>query len=197
MTLIYQSPRSKWTRFSWFSLIGIALFSLFSGCVGIGGSPKIVLSDPGKAPFHDVLESSYAVADILARNLITKKLGADAPILYASFVNINDLESSSPLGRMASEQISSRIAQYGFRVLEAKLRQDSIYTKKGEGEFILSREIQEIGKRLNSDFVIVGTYAVAEKSVYISVRIVNTSDNSIVTGCDYQVQRDYQIDSLL
>jgi TolB-like protein len=156
-----------------------------------------VLSDLAEKPFYEILEASYAAADSLAKNLITKRLLMEAPILYASFVDINDLEKSSPLGRIVSEQVSSRIAQHGFRVLEMKLRQHSIYIQKNEGEFLLSREIREISDSVDSDFVIVGTYAVAERNIYVSVRVVDTTDNSIETGYDYQLQRNYETDSLL
>jgi TolB-like protein len=98
---------------------------------------------------------------------------------------------------MISEQISSRMAQHGFKVLEMKLRQNSIYIKEGEGEFLLSRQLKEISASHNGDLVIVGTYAVAEKTIYISARIVNAADSTIVTGYDYQLKRNFQIESML
>jgi TolB-like protein len=89
------------------------------------------------------------------------------------------------------------MAQNGFHVLEMKLRQHSIYVKEGEGEFLLSRQLQEISASHDSDLLIVGTYAVAEKGIYISARIVNAGDSTIVTGYDYQLERNFQTESLL
>jgi TolB-like protein len=191
------------------TIICLGLFIILSGCSGINqmagepieaqpdSSSEHNLSRPIIRPFFDVLEASYTAADCLAEDLRRKLIKSDASIITASFVNINNLEESCPLGRVISEQISSRIAQHGLRILELKLRQNSVYIKKGKGEFLLSRKIKEISESYNGDYVMVGTYTMAEKSIYISARIVNTTDNSVTTGCDFQLERNYQIDSLL
>ena len=158
---------------------------------------KLVLPVLRVAPFSDVLEASYAAADLMASGLRTKSQKINASIIAASFVNINDLEESCPLGRIVSEQISSRMAQNGFRILDMKLRQNTVYIKERKGEFLLSREIKKISEAHSSGYVIVGTYTVAERSIYICARIVNTTDNSIVTGYDYQLERNFQTESLL
>jgi TolB-like protein len=180
---------------------------LLSGCTGIkkmtanltGGNTarQAEAARPTVPAFGDVLAGSYTAADSLAAHLHSKTGKTGITMLAASFVNINRLEESSPLGRIVSEQISSRMAQNGFQVLEMKLRQHSIYVKEGEGEFLLSRQVQEISASHDSDLLIVGTYAVAEKSIYISARIVNAGDSTIVTGYDYQLERNFQTDSLL
>jgi TolB-like protein len=168
-----------------------------AGLTGSGDDVQYEAAGPRVPVFGDVLEGSYYAADALAAQLQAKAGKAGATMLGASFVNVDRLEESSTLGRMVSEQISSRLAQHGFQVLEMKLRQDSIYIKEGEGEFLLSRQIKEIGAAHNGDLVIVGTYAVAEKSIYISARVVNAGDSTIVTGYDYQLRRNYQTDSML
>lgn len=185
----------------------MALALLLSGCSGIhkmtsrltGGNAdgQSETAGPRVPAFEDVLEGSYCAADALAAQLLAKTGKAGITMLAASFVNVNRLEESSTLGRIVSEQISSRMAQNGFPVLETKLRQHSIYVKEGEGEFLLSRQLKEISASHDSDLLIVGTYAVAEKSIYISARIVNAGDSTIVTGYDYQLDRNFQTDSLL
>ncbi len=160
-------------------------------------SKKDTAAESATVPFHHVLTANYAAADTLTAGFRKKSKGSSGILLAASFVNINHLKESSPLGRLISEQIASRMAQNGLRLLEMKLRQNSIYIKEGKGEFLLSREIKEISKSHNSDFVLVGTYTLAEKSIFISARIVNTADNVIITACDYELARDYQVESLL
>ncbi len=151
---------------------------------------------PLTEPVVDVLAGSYVAADVIAAKLI-EKVDERATLIAASFVNINNLEETSPLGRLLSEQMSSRMAQNGFRVLELKLRLNSIYIKEGQGEFLLSRDIQKIGESHSSNFVIVGTYTVAVRSIYVCVRIVNTFDNTVITGYDFQLARTFETDSLL
>lgn len=148
-------------------------------------------------PYSNILESSYAVADILAKGLYQRGVNVENPMLAASFVNIDNLKESCTFGRIVSEQISSRLAQHGYKILEMKLRQESVFIQEGEGEFLLSRELKNISSTHRSDEVLVGTYAVAEDSLFISARIVRTRDNTVLTGYDYQLLLNYVTESLL
>ena len=85
----------------------------------------------------------------------------------ASFVNVNNLEESSSFGRIIAEQITSRFTQLGHKVIELKLRQNSIFIKEGQGEFILSRDVHELSKTYNASAVVVGTYADGGDRLYV------------------------------
>ena len=101
------------------------------------------------------------------------------------------------MGRLLSEQISSRLAQYGYKIMEMKLRQESVFIKEGKGEFLLSRELKDISAKHDADAVLVGTYAVADSFVFISARIVSTENNTVLTGCDYQLILNFKTEALL
>jgi len=141
-------------------------------------------------PYSSVLESSYLAADRLASALLHRHFSLNTPILAASFVSIDNLTESSTFGRIISEQISSRLAQHGFRIIEVKLRQGSVFIKKGEGEFMLSRELKHLGDSREIRAVLVGTYAVSEYFIFVSARIVRVEDSSVLTGYDYEVPND-------
>ena len=160
-----------------------------------GGVVAFTLPDP--QPYSNLLESNYAAADSLGRGLRFRGLSLDEPIMAASFVNIDDLTESSTLGRIVSEQIASRLAQHGFKIVEVKLRQESIYIKEGEGEFMLSREVLNLGTTRGAHAVLVGTYAVSKDFIFISARVVRTGDNSVVTGYDYELPNDSTTRSML
>ena len=136
--------------FRYFFLFVFPACLILTGCVQqplpAAGSPvKVAFTLPNPQPYSNLLESSYAAADSLGRGLRFRGVPLDEPILAASFVNIDDLTKSATLGRTVSEQIASRLAQHGFKILEVKLRRDSVYIKEGEGEFLLSREILNLG----------------------------------------------------
>jgi TolB-like protein len=141
-------------------------------------------------PYTAVLESSYQSADRLARALVEHEFPKDTPIMAASLADIDDLTTSSTFGRIVSEQIASRLAQHGFRVIEIKLRQASVYIKKGEGEFMLSRELKDLGGSREIRAALVGTYAVSGQFVFVSARIVRTEDSTVLAGCDYEIPND-------
>lgn len=186
------------------ALLGALVFLplVLSGCVQPLSSGTVVeqrpvppMPEPGS--FTNTLESSYASADNLAEWLRFRGVDPERPILAATFVNVDNLMRSSTLGRIISEQTASRLAQHGFRVIETKLRHDSIFIQKGKGEFLLSREIMELSVERDAYAVLVGTYAVSDYAVLVSARMVRTEDSSVIAGYDYEIIQDKNIRSML
>lgn len=142
----------------------------------------------------DLVKASYEAGDALVKEAAyytqthTKKGGLipNKPILVASLVNVDDMQTSSTFGRIVSEQIGSRVAQRGYRVIEMKLR-DSVFIQEHRGELMLSREIIDLSKAHDAHVVVVGTYAASKRVVYVSVKMVSTADNSILSSFDYSV----------
>lgn len=133
----------------------------------------------------DLVLESYKAADGMLAQATWLRNG-NQPLLAATFVDVNALDSSSALGRIIGEQFASRFAQQAFTVIELKLRND-IFVKEGGGEFLLSRSVQDISRSHNVAAVIAGTYAVGRNSVYVSARLIRAADNLILAGYDYSL----------
>lgn len=146
---------------------------------------------PDEAPARPVVQdtnligANHAAADALLTRAPWLKERKD-PLLAATFVDINNLDTSSGLGRVVGEQIGSRFTQQGFTVVELKMR-SNIFIKEGSGEFALSRSIREISQSHNAAAVIAGTYAVARQSVYVQARLIRATDNLILASYDYAI----------
>jgi TolB-like protein len=138
----------------------------------------------------------YGMADKLADNA-AQLIGPSETLIVASFVNVNNLEESSSFGRIIAEQIASRLAQRGQRVVEMKLRQNSIFISEGKGEFMLSRDLsegkgefmlsrdlREISRTYNAAAVVVGTYADGGDRMYVSARMVRPTDSIVISATD-------------
>jgi len=149
---------------------------------------------PTAAP-DDMIFASYGAAE----NLVRAPQGIvdhGKPILIASLVNINNLETSSALGRMIAEQMSSRLVTMGYSVVELKLR-NSFLIKEGKGEFILSRDVRDISRSRGAQAVIAGTYAVGAKAVFVNVRLIRATDSKILAAHDYTLPLDENMVFLL
>jgi TolB-like protein len=157
--------------------------SLMMGCTAQQTSTRM---DYGEV---NLVAVGYAIADKLADNG-AQSIGPSDPLIVASFVNVNNLEESSSFGRMIAEQIVSRFVQRGQRVIELKLRQNSIFIMEGKGEFMLSRDLREISKTYNASAVVVGTYAEGGERLYVSARIVRPTDNVIISSYDVGIPMD-------
>lgn len=124
---------------------------------------------------------SYSAADRLLEQVPYLK---GRPLLTGTFVDVSSLEDSSPLGRIVSEQISSKFAQEGHRIIELKMRRN-VFIKQRGGEFMLSREVRDLSQTHNAAAVIAGTYAVGRRNVYVSARLIRADDNLVLAAHDY------------
>lgn len=137
----------------------------------------------------DLVYISYQIVDKLESDL-KSPIAPDDTIIVASFVDINNLTVSSTFGRIMAEQVGSRFAQKGYKVVEMKLRDKSVFIEEGKGEFLLSRNLKDISKNHNASAVIVGTYGCSRDKIYVSIRIINPGDNVVLTSCDYGIPAD-------
>ena len=133
----------------------------------------------------NLFKESYKAADILLSGE-DNRLDLEKPIIVASFVNVSNMNESSPFGRIVAEQFASRFSQKDYYVVELKLRKN-IFIKEEAGEFLLSREGREITKNHNAQAIVVGTYATGKNNIYVTVRIVNPETNRIITSYDYRM----------
>lgn len=131
-----------------------------------------------------LVKTGYAIADMLVDQLKVP-MDENDTILVASFVNIDNLQESSTLGRMLAEHVASRLSQRGFKVIDMRLRTESVFMEEGKGEFLLSRNLREISKNHNASAVVVGTYGQALYGTYVSARIICSADNTIISSADY------------
>ena len=164
-------------------VVAAICLGLIMGCAIEQSSPGLYYGD------GNLVAVGYSIADKLAEN-VPQTIGSSDPLIVASFVNVNNLEESSSFGRIISEQVVSRFVQRGQKVIELKMRQNSIFIREGQGEFMLSRDIREISKTHNAAAVVVGTYADGGDRLYVSARIVRPADNVIISAYDAGIVMD-------
>ncbi len=164
-----------------FCISAVVFAILLFGC----GRPAVEFSDITPSN-PDLIRVSYRIVNNLENNLKTP-ISPDDAIIVASFVNINNLKISSTFGRLMAEQIGSRLAQKGYKVIEMKLRHSSVFIEKGQGEFLLSRDIMDIGQTHNASAVVVGTYGCTDNKIYISTRIINPENSVILASDDSEI----------
>jgi TolB-like protein len=165
----------------------VLLFSL-AGCDGLPTSKEV-------PPVADVVGTSHAAAD----SLIQAAAGAllpGRPLIAASFVNIDDLEQPASLGRIVSEQVSSRFTQRGYSVIEMLLRHN-VFIKQNTGELLLSREVRTLSSSHDAQAVIVGTYAIGRKKVYVTARLIRAADSVVLASHDYTLPIDADVAFML
>lgn len=119
-----------------------------------------------------------------------------SPVIAASFVNIDSLTESSTLGRLMSELFASSLAREGVLVREVKMR-DSLFIEENVGELILSRDVQRLSAAHAARSILLGTYAVGQSQVYVSVRLVRTADSFVLAATDLRLPLNGNVQALL
>lgn len=165
----------------------ILLAFFFNGCVA---SNQADLTHSVK---YDMTSMNYKAAEKL---LLDAKLPLESAVIMATVVNIDDIENSSTLGRLISEQISARFIQAKMNVIEMKFR-ENVYIKQNTGELMLTREISKIAKTHSANAIIVGTYAVANSAVYVNIKIINPSTNVAIAATDYVLPMNRDVEDMI
>ena len=146
-----------------------------------------------------VISASYGAVDgLLAKQNRSPILSANSGkrVLVATVVSLDQLDKATTFGRLVSEQMASRLAQRGISVAELKLR-DSLYINARQGELLLSREAQNIVSNANADFVVVGTYADAGEAVYVTVKLINPGDSTVLSAHNFSIFKSSYVAQLM
>ncbi|WP_461211159.1 FlgO family outer membrane protein [Desulfocurvus sp. DL9XJH121] len=143
-----------------------------------------------------LIAQSHVAADGLVANL-ANRLPQGAGILAATFVDRDNFDQSSSLGRLVSSLFVNRLAQAGYGVTEFRLR-GNMGIRVREGEFALSRKTAQYMKMtFDASAMLVGTYTLDQEAVFVSADVVRLEDGRILAAYDFAVPRDGVVRRLL
>lgn len=178
----------------------VALVTLFSALVisGCGTYPtqQVKTVDPNQVELNLVTASYNAVDKLIEGQNVEPRVSEKTLILVSTIQNLDNLNSSSTLGSLLSEQIRSKFAQLGVPVHEVRLR-GNMYVSNPQGEMMLSREVRDISIKQKADLILVGTYAKSSKSVYVSLKLVRPEDSRITSAYDFVLPKANSLDAML
>lgn len=118
------------------------------------------------------------------------------PIGITTFVNLDDLYSTSSFGRMLSEQVMSELAMRGYDVVELR-HSDALQFLSARGEFALSRESGFVRRERELGGVVVGTYVASPLRVYLNARLLDPATSKILTAGSVEMEKTEEIAKML
>lgn len=113
----------------------------------------------------------------------------DGPIMVTTPVNNDNLDDSSSFGRSLQNNIAAGFVARGFIVREINLRRD-LQVVAHKGDFILTRDMKNQAYKQQVQAVVVGTYTLANRVLYLSVRLVNPVDQGILSTYEDKLYLD-------
>ena len=136
--------------------------------------PKHAINDVVKGLAFQMLESS---------NFVSNK----NPIAVASFVNLDDLESTNWLGNQISENFIHELQHHGLVVIDFKTTGHIRVTK--EGDYIFSRDWQELPSRQIIDYVVAGTMMEQDDGILVNARMIGIKSKVVVASAQSFIPR--------
>ena len=95
-------------------------------------------------------------------------------------VDLNNLESTSPVGRQISEEMARWFVQAGYRVREIRKGRD-VHIDAKRGEMVLTRDVRKLlSTNVTTEAVLAGTYVVTPEQVRFSMRLLHVPSNDIL-----------------
>ncbi|MEG6506454.1 FlgO family outer membrane protein [Nitratidesulfovibrio sp. 1201_IL3209] len=145
--------------------------------------PDAVLVNPPEG--SELLNANTYAADAL-HAVMASRVGTGSPILVATLADVDNLERSTPFGRVTMQQVASRLGQHGYRVLEARMGRAMTFSP--QGEFLLSRDATRLMQsEYDAQAALVGTYSLAGGTAYVSLRVVRLDDAAVMAAYEYHL----------
>lgn len=163
---------------------------LFSSCSTFNGTPL----EGYLGADQNLIDLAYTIAEDLEKQAFPPIIPRhpDRPILTTTFVNNNDLGETSHFSRILQEHLTSKFVQMGYTVREIKLRNE-LHIEPGNGETMLSRNLQNINKTQTAQAISVGTYSFTGRTMYISARLIDPESANILSSADYKIVMDKNV----
>lgn len=126
------------------------------------------------------------LAEQLQKNAIVDVRGAETVV--STVMDINNLEVSSPLGRLISEHLAHHLNLRGWSIVESKLVKELIFTD--DGEFGMTRSDFRKPVAIRAQNLVTGTYAVTKDGILVTLKMVDTNSGRLVSSAQTRILRD-------
>lgn len=125
----------------------------------------------------------HAINDVvkgLAYQMLTSSsfVNAKTPVAVASFVDLKDLESTNWLGNQLAESFVHELQRHGLVVIDFKTTGHIRVTKTGD--YVFSRDWQELPERQIIDYVVSGTMVEQEDGIIVNARMIGIQSKVVV-----------------
>ncbi|WP_297892852.1 FlgO family outer membrane protein [Shewanella sp.] len=152
---------------------------MLGGCVTQPvAPPKPSLVDGNGLPPTAMINhlSQRIVTELVKQN---DALRSDQPIVVATPVLVGDMSSTNALAQQLQQGLMTSLHQFQFNVVDLNLG-DGLRVSE-DGDFILTRDWQKLSSNLPVEHLLVSTMSLTTNGMAINARIVNVSNNRVVS----------------
>lgn len=113
-------------------------------------------------------------------------------LMVTTPVNLNNLETSSPLARLLAEELATWFVSMGYNVQELRKGKAILFAPQ-MGEMMLTRRANLLDQRnMQGAIILTGTYVVTSRTVRFNLRFMEAANNNVIamTSCSIPVGRE-------
>ncbi|NOI68140.1 MULTISPECIES: FlgO family outer membrane protein [unclassified Vibrio] len=163
----------KWFIVAVTMLIASCSYSpIYNGKEPYSGSRFMLMENPRHTMDYFV---ESLTEDLVETNT---SISARTPIAVTSFVDLQNMDTTSWLGNSVSEAFIFQLQQRGFKVVDFKTTGSIRVTQ--QGDFALSRDWQDLAQEQQVTYVLTGTMLRQEGGVIVNARVVAMRSRVVV-----------------
>jgi len=131
---------------------------------------------------HVKIQTSFesTINSLATQMLENTKMKTNKPVLFTSFVRLDNLKKTSEFGRLYSESMINELSNRGFNVIE--FRGQMNVSINDDGEYFISRDISKLKKTIQDTYIVVGTYSRQFKKVILNIRVIDNHNGRILSS---------------
>lgn len=150
---------------------------------------------PPPAPLVPTATQKMA-AEINAQMSYVADSAAGLSIVVTTPQDLNNLETSNPLGRQLQEEMAYLLTRSGYRVQEIRKGKYVVFDKE-QGEFLLTRDTDLLqSTRFNANLILVGTYTVGPKSVRVNMKVLHAPSREVLASSSATIPMTREVRTL-
>lgn len=151
------------------------------GCASSDGDnqPEMQMASGHGLPYTEAINhlSQQMVNELVRQN---DGLRSDQPLLVSTPVLLSDLKTTNALGQQFQQGLIASLHDHQFNLVDINVADALKVTPVGE--FILTRDWQQLPADLPIEYVVISTMSLSSKGVALNSRIVNISNNRVVSA---------------
>lgn len=178
--------------------LSFAVISLLSGCSAAALIGELPLYEEGS----NMVAPNHTAADIVAQQL-QKRVHTGQPIIVQDFWNNHAPQHMTPLGRVIPEQISTRLIQLGYQIIQPRYAQQTAQTIDPNSSpelFLAGQQLStaNLAKYTASPHVILsGSYTKSTDHVKVHVRMTDSTSGIFIAAYDYELPITREVEELM
>lgn len=164
----------------------------------------------GQLPLYEeesnLVAPNHTAADVVAQQL-KKRVHTGQPIIVQDFWDNHNPRRISALGRVIPEQISTRLIQLGYQIIQPRYtQQNNLPAQQGindgsSSELFLAGQQQNLGnikKYMDSPHIVLsGSYTKALDHVKVHARMTDSTSGIFVAAYDYEIPITRETEELM